>query len=197
MESRVKRPELTLPEVESAALSALYHGATAILEYGSGGSTVLAAALPEKRIFTVESDAAWLGMMQEWFAQNPPVSPPELHHGDVGPTKRWGYPASTASFLLWPNYAQTVWDRADFAMPEVVLVDGRFRLACMLTVAWRMTRPLVMLVDDYSGRPGYHEAESMLGAPQMIGRLARFDLVPGLIPMTRLHLVVDSHLRAL
>lgn len=189
------RPKLTLPETEAAALQAAYLAASVILEYGSGGSTLMAAEMPGKRITSVESDAAWLTRLHHWFAQNPPASVPTLHHGNIGPTRRWGYPTTNDAFRRWPAYPQSVWDIPEFAAPDVVLVDGRFRLACLLTVALRTQKPVVVLVDDYIDRPPYHDAEAILGAPQMIGRMARFDLVPGLVPMSRLALVIDSHLR--
>lgn len=192
---QVKRPRLTMPEAEAAALHQVYAAASVILEYGSGGSTLMAAELPDKRITSVESDAAWLARMRAWFVENPPASLPLMHHGDIGPTKPWGYPATNDTFRRWPSYAQSVWDLPGFAAPDVVLIDGRFRLACLLTVALRTTKPVVAIVDDYIDRPPYHDAEAVLGAPQMIGRMARFDLTPGLIPMTRLALVIESHLR--
>lgn len=193
----LKRPKLTMPDVEAAELKGIYRQGSIILEYGSGGSTVMASEMSGKRITSVESDAAWLAKMQRWFAENPPASVPLMHHGNIGPTKPWGYPASNDTFRRWPGYAQSVWDLPGFAAPDVVLIDGRFRLACLLTVALRIGAPVVALVDDYIDRPPYHEAETMFGPPQMIGRMARFDLVPGLIPMNRLALVIDSHLRPL
>ena len=164
------RPKLTMPETEVAALHGLYQAARIILEYGPGGSTVMAAEMPGKRITSVESDAAWLSKLHGWFAQVPPASMPVLHHGNIGQTRLWGYPAAKESFRRWPDYVQSVWDLPDFAAPDVVLVDGRFRLACLLTVALRTVQPVVVLVDDYIDRPPYHDPESVLGAPQMIGR---------------------------
>lgn len=193
----LSRPVLTLPEAEAAELSARYHAAEVILEYGSGGSTLLAADIPDKRIYTVENDRAWIDRLHAWFVGHPPASMPLLHHADVGPTRQWGHPVDETAFRLWPAYVQAIWDHPDFLAPDVVLVDGRFRLACLLTAALRTQKPLAVLVDDYIDRPGYHEAEPVLGAPVMIGRMARFDLTPGMIPMTRLRLVIDSHMRPL
>ena len=192
-----QRPELTFPEAEAAALEAAYRQAAVILEYGAGGSTVMASDMPDKRIYTVESDRAWIDRLHAWYVGHPPASMPLLHHADIGPTRKWGYPADDSTFRLWPAYSQAIWDHADFRAPDVVLIDGRFRLACLLTVALRTKGPMIVLVDDYIDRPGYHEAEEMCGPPRMIGRMARFDLKPGLIPMHRLRLVIDSHLRPL
>ena len=69
----ISRPELTLPEAEAAHSRAAYKDAKAILEYGSGGSTVMAAEMPGKRVWSVESDADWAQMMRDWFAAHPPA----------------------------------------------------------------------------------------------------------------------------
>ena len=103
-----KRPELTLPAREAAAVQAACARAATILEYGSGGSTVLAAEMPDKVIFSVESDAGWLAKMQAYFAEHRPVSPVYLHLGDIGPTKAWGHPSGEAGFRKWPGYAISV-----------------------------------------------------------------------------------------
>ncbi len=186
-----------MPEAEAAVLADLYQRSAVILEYGSGGSTVLAAELPDKRIQTVESDADWIARLQTWFVDHPPASMPLLHHADIGPTRKWGHPTGEAAFRLWPGYVQAIWDHPDFLPPDAVLIDGRFRLACLLTVALRTTKPVTVLVDDYIDRAPYHEAEAILGKPYMTGRMARFDLIPGMVPMDRLSLIVTSHLSPL
>ena len=45
----ITRPELTMPEAESALLRETYGRAGVILEYGTGGSTVVASELPGMR----------------------------------------------------------------------------------------------------------------------------------------------------
>lgn len=191
------RPTLTMPAPVAAHVALCYGVADVILEYGSGGSTVLAAELPDKVIFTVESDAAWLADVQGWFDANPTPSRPLLHHADIGPTKAWGAPKSESSFRLWPGYPNSVWDRPDFQAPDVVLIDGRFRLACLLTTMLRITRPTVALVDDYLKRPTYHTVETLVAPTRMVGRMAQFDLQPQMVPMDRLSWLIDAYLRPL
>ena len=163
-----ERPTLTLPPEESAALTAAYQGAGVILEYGTGGSTVLAADLA-RVVFSVESAPGWLTMMQGWFHANPPKAALHLHHGDIGKTRAWGYPADNKQVARWSNYPVSVWDRPDFQHPDVVLIDGRFRVACLYTTLLRITRPVHVLWDDYIDRPAYHKVEAMVGAPAWWG----------------------------
>ncbi|MDX5401331.1 MAG: hypothetical protein LPK02_02975 [Rhodobacterales bacterium] len=188
---------MTLPEAEATLVRAAYERAEVILEYGSGGSTVMAAEMPGKTIFSVESDAAWVAMMQAWFAANPPTSAVHMHHADIGPTVSWGRPASESTFRKWPGYALSVWDLDGFAQPDVVLIDGRFRPACLMTVALRSTRPVTVLFDDYIGRKPYHSVESLIRPAEIVGRMARFDVTPMALPADRLQWLVGLYQRPL
>jgi len=191
------RPELTLPAAEAAALHAAYAQAGVILEYGSGGSTVMAAEMPGKRVFSVESDIDWMKMMRRWFRANPPLSPVVVHQAGIGATARWGKPLDDSDYAKWPNYPNSVWDRDDFAHPDVVLIDGRFRPACLMTVALRILRPVTVLFDDYRSRKAYHTVEDLLKPTEMIGRMARFDVAPMTLPPARLSWLVGLFLKPL
>jgi hypothetical protein len=189
------RPTLTLPPAEAAALTAAYAAADVILEYGSGGSTVLAAEMSGKTVFSVESGADWAAGLQAWFDENPPASTVHLHAVDIGPTGDWGAPISQRGWRRYHHYPLSVWDRTDFLHPDVVLIDGRFRLACLLTVLHRITRPVVVLFDDYRDRNVYHRAETLVQPSSLIGRMARFDLVPRTMAPTDLAMFVDAFSR--
>ena len=52
-EPAVDRPVITLPPDEEAAVRRYYAQAQVILEYGSGGSTVIAAELPGKTLVLI------------------------------------------------------------------------------------------------------------------------------------------------
>ncbi|MGR3320597.1 MAG: hypothetical protein ACU0DK_01555 [Pseudooceanicola sp.] len=185
-EARIARPELTFPETEGRLVRAEYERAGVILEYGSGGSTVMAAEMPGKLVTSVESDKAWARMMRGWFEENPPASPVEIVHHDIGPTKEWGQPRTHKGWKKYPGYPLKVWDAKDFRQPDVVLVDGRFRVGCALATAFRTAKPVVLLIDDYADRERYHEVEEFIGRPGMTGRLARFEVAPMPVPPEKL-----------
>ena len=190
-----ERPTLTLPREAAEVLRAAYAGAGVILEYGSGGSTIMAGEMPGKRVFSVESDADWARRMRGWFAVNPPAADVTIHHANIGPTKEWGHPADDRQFRRWPGYANSVWERDDFVHPDVVLVDGRFRAACLMTVAMRIRRPVTVLFDDYLARDAYHKVEVLLKPAAMFGRMARFDLTPQPFPVDRLGWLIGLFLK--
>ncbi len=188
-------PRLTLPPDAAAALRTAYGQAGVILEYGSGGSTVVAAELPGRVVFAVESDRAWLTGMERYFEANPPAADVRLHHGDIGPTRDWGHPADDRRFRRWPSYPLSVWDRPDFLHPDVVLIDGRFRVACLLTVAFRCARPVTVLFDDYLNRRTYHAVEPFLAPAGFAGRMAVFAVAPTPVPADRLGWVMNFYMR--
>lgn len=178
MTDALQPPKLTLPPEEAAVVRARFGAARVILEYGSGGSTVIAGAVAGARVFSVESDSEWVEMMRRWFATNPALAALTLHHADIGPTKEWGMPVNNRQVRHWPGYPNSVWDLPDFQQPDVVLIDGRFRLACFLTVLFRTTAPVNLLWDDYTERPGYHLAERLAKPVALHGRMAEFHLTP-------------------
>ena len=173
-----RSPELTFPEDEASLLRRLFAQASVVLEYGSGGSTVLAAELAKGIVISVESDRSWAETLSTWFVDNPPKADLRLHTVDIGETKKWGRPVGNASWQKFHRYPISVWDRDDFVHPDVVLIDGRFRAACWLTCMLRCTQPMTVLVDDYVDRPSYHTVEHFLMPTEIVGRMARFDMTP-------------------
>ncbi len=177
----IERPVLTMPEAEADWLRSAYAEANVILEYGSGGSTVMGAEMGEKTIFSVESDRKWAGMMQDWFDANETKSDVHIQPVWVGPTGKWGTPTKNETHGKWPKYPLKIWDLESFQHPDVVLVDGRFRTACFLATLFRITKPVTLYFDDYIDREHYHMVEDFVPRTETRGRMARFDLTPQVI----------------
>lgn len=171
-------PTLTLPPQEAEAVMAAYDRASVILEYGSGGSTILAASVAQRAVFSVESDAAWAKRLSLYLKQNPSPGRVHLHIVDIGKTAAWGKPVNDDGWRGYYHYPISVWDRPDFEAPDVVLIDGRFRAACFVTSVLRIRRKTVILWDDYLRRRSYHEVERWMKPVSMHGRLARFEVEP-------------------
>lgn len=174
----IPRPMLTLPEAEAAYLSAAYDTAGVILEYGCGGSTVMASEIAGTTVWAVESDMAFMQGLQGYFDANAPKAEVHLHHANIGPTGKWGTPKDDSKWRHWSKYPLGVWDLDGFAQPDVVLIDGRFRAACFLAVAYRTSAPLTIYWDDYAEREKYHEVERLAKPVEMVGRMARFEIEP-------------------
>lgn len=179
-------PASDMPQPEHDLLRETYAAARVILEYGSGHSTVLAASMPGKLIFSVESDRAWAMKLQLKLDQGAYPSPAVLYPVDIGPTGDWGRPLDFSHWQKFHRYPAAIWEEGFFRHPDVVLIDGRFRPACLAAVLMSARRPLRVLFDDYPGRPPYHAVEAFVKPADMVGRIAIFDVGPGLVPADRM-----------
>jgi hypothetical protein len=145
------------------------------IEFGSGGSTLLADRMGVRTI-SVESDRYYAKAVRKRLSgPNVRVLTP-----NIGVTAPWGYPLfrrpTRRRQRRWRNYIE-----APFAngAPDLVLIDGRFRVACSLQAAHHAhehSHPATLLFEDYASRPQYRIIERYLGVPQMIGRVAVFEI---------------------
>ncbi|MBL9061030.1 glycosyltransferase family 2 protein [Tabrizicola sp.] len=179
--------KLTFPQQERDYMVRAYADAKVILEYGSGGSTVMAAQAG-CRVISVESDKAWAESLAGVLKGISDKA--HVHHADIGPTRAWGYPSQNDRVQSYHTYALSVWDRRDFQDPDLVLIDGRFRAACLAAVKMRARRPTTVLFDDYVDRRYYHAVEKLAVKEEVIGRLARFTVTPGPVPPEMLTQVI-------
>ncbi len=195
MSNAVWEMEALPPNIE-AHLRAAYAAARVILEYGSGGSTLMAAAMPGKFILSVESDRAWAVKLQLRLDTEATASPAIVYPVDIGETGRWGRPVDGAAWQRFHRYPLAIWDEPFFRHPDVILIDGRFRPACLMTAALRIARPVTVLFDDYGNRPQYHMVEELVRPVRRIGRMAEFRLEPGGVPGEAASLLMASFAQA-
>lgn len=175
----IVEPSVTLPPAVRDFVTEQYRAAGVILEYGSGGSTII-AAMSGARTFSVESDPDWARNVERWLVANDLQEKVTLHHADIGPTTAWGRPEKRRLHhaTRYLQYPLSVWKLPDFRHPDVVFVDGRFRVACFLAAMTQIRRPTRLLFDDYAGREHYHVVEGFQRPTQFVERMAVFDLAP-------------------
>jgi hypothetical protein len=171
-------PQLTFPDEEQAFVRQEYARAGRILEYGSGGSTRLAADLG-KPVIAVESDKGWARQMNALLAKRAPGAEAVVVYADIGPTVEWGKPATPEAMARYHRYPLQIWNRPGFQHPDLILIDGRFRVACFCASLLHITRPTRVLFDDYHGRASYAVVDRLVKPALKVGRMAVFDLVPG------------------
>lgn len=170
--------KLSFPAEEAAHVRASYKAAQVILEYGSGGSTVLAARMPGKLVFSVESDRDWAIRLQQALDRSDLPSPAIVYPIDIGPTGAWGRPIDDRAWRNYFDYPTRIWDEPFFRHPDLILIDGRFRPACLAYACLRVQKPVRVLFDDYVNRPAYSAIERLAKPIRTIGRLAEFRLEP-------------------
>ena len=148
-----------MTDAEIGVLRECYSKATSLVEFGSGGSTLLAARSPSlRRIWSVESDPAWIETLRGQREVAHAERDGRLHftHADIGRTGDYGTPLDEAAKSRWADYHQTVWRDPATAAADLVLVDGRFRVACALEALARCQPHTILLIHDFWNRTHYH-----------------------------------------
>ena len=96
---------------------------------------------------------------------------------DVGDVADWGYPISFEKKQNFVKYANWFWE---FGLkPDLVVIDGRFRILCFLTSIKFASIGTQIIFDDYTNRPFYHVAEDFLKIKDTCGRQALFEVDKG------------------
>lgn len=164
-----------MPDAAVTVLSERLKSTKCYLEYGSGGSTVLAANLGVQRIFSVDTSAEWLDKVRATIGEGY-SGILETLFVDIGPTKKWGYPVSNSQFQKWPQYFISPWEHIGEAKlsPDLILIDGRFRVSCFLVSLAYASIGTTLLFDDYVNRKYYHAVERLLKPINCHDRMAEF-----------------------
>ena len=150
-----------MTEPEERAFRNLLAPAVNVLEFGCGGSTVVAATSITGRLVSIDSSADWLGKVRTALTEALPTASVSLRYVDIGPTKEGGYPVDTARYTDWPNYHGQVWDDESANDFDLFVVDGRFRVACFVQTVLRCRTDAVIVFHDYAPRPSYHVVERL------------------------------------
>lgn len=151
------------------------------LEYGAGGSTRLAARMGVGQIFSVESDVKFSKKVIESALADNPDCRLVMKTPNIGATGAFGAPVDTSAFYRWPGYALNIWDdiRAAGQSPDLVLIDGRFRVACFAACMIFCEENVEILFDDYTGRTKQYGVAGQLCKPTRIeGNMAVFHVPP-------------------
>lgn len=141
-------------------------------EYGCGASTDWVLKHTELHVLSVDSSAEWVAKVAARHGDNPRLN---LHHVDLGPLITWGRPADYSRRDSFDLYSDWLWQQPQ--TPEVVLIDGRFRVRCFLTTLKFAAPGTRIVFDDYIDRPYYHFVENFVERNQVCGRQCLF-IVP-------------------
>lgn len=144
---------------EVSYLAAFLGRTGSYVEFGAGGSTVLACQLVSGRVIAVDSSREWLDKVARACAELADRPQPLLVHVDIGPTGAWGAPIDEGGRDRWPRYSSAVWECPGATLADLYLIDGRFRVACALEALLRCRSDAILLVHDYAPRPQYRIIE--------------------------------------
>ncbi len=144
------------------------------LEFGSGGSTFLALLYSQMKITSIESSLEWLTYLRKWNLITHALKEKRLdfHHIDIGRVGAWGTPLDMDRKESFPNYSSQIFQsKNDF---DIVFIDGRFRIACVLATLLYCNPNTKILIHDFNNRPQYHKIIEFLDFVDTCDSLAEF-----------------------
>jgi hypothetical protein len=198
---------MPIPDLEDAKMSAAERArlgealaqSRRYLEFGMGGSSLMAVRAGIAEMVSVDSDPVWV----EAVRGHPEIAPRAadgsvaLLHADIGPVTDWGRPADRSGLRKWSAYISCAW--AEWArrgsLPDLVFVDGRFRVACCLSVAAVCANlpdeqfPRLLMHDVDDKRAYYRDALELFEAVETVETLLAMRPrrgLPASLALTRL-----------
>jgi hypothetical protein len=161
------------------------------MEFGAGGSTCLASSMGNPSI-SIDSSDEWLTKVAAECALNPNAPQPRLVKADIGPTGDWGWPVDGATRDKWPSYYTTAWAEPDSAKCDLFLIDGRFRVACFMSVILHCRPSAIILIHDFFSRPAYHVVKEICEEVARAEELSAFQ-APANVDRGRAQAILDAH----
>jgi hypothetical protein len=125
-------------------------------EYGSGGSTYQANSRSNiQKIYSVESDKEWHNKLKNIIKTN---KVQYIYNEMNTLPNSWGYPGDNCSDLEKINYSDQIkkLSKEEQNNIDLVLIDGRFRVACCLKLFDIVNNDCVIIFDDFFPRKNYN-----------------------------------------
>jgi len=163
-----------MTDQEQACFSQFLRRAASYVEFGCGGSTLLASKLVSGAVTSVDSSKKWLKRVRAESRKNADCLPPKLIHVDIGRIGKWGRPIDRSTIDRWPEYSSGIWNVPGTRDADLYLVDGRFRVACFMQTLLHCKPDALVLFHDYICRPKYHVVEAFARPVFACGTLCGF-----------------------
>ncbi len=117
-------------------------------EFGSGGSTNI-ASFYKLKTYSVDSDVDWHQKLKD---KNITA---QYFTVDLK-SKTYGFPGNDTTLEDWKKYIEAYKDEFN---ADIILIDGRFRVACSLDIFSKIRNDTIVLIHDYKNRKEYHIIE--------------------------------------
>ena len=134
---------MTIKEID--LLKNYASSANLYFEYGCGGSTVLVNSYTNiKRIVSIDSCLEWIEKTKQQISDTSKLN---FHYIDInGNCSGWGSPIDESKISDWVKYPNSILEQKENF--DLVLVDGRFRVACCAAAAIKMSKNSFLLLHD-------------------------------------------------
>ena len=148
--------------------------ANVVGEYGCGKSTNWILKNTNAQLLSVDTSSQWVKRTCE--INSPFLDRLSIEHVDVGPLGNWGRPVGYSHAENFSTYTDSIWSHV--LKPDLIIVDGRFRVACFLTSLKNADEGALIFFDDYTNRPHYHYVENYVSRVEVCGRQSMFIVPP-------------------
>ncbi len=125
---------------------------------------------PKQKIFSIDSSVEWVKIVKNNASCEAKVAAGllSMEHVDVGPIGEWGVPVGNTARDRWHTYSQAISKHQDVKF-DVVLVDGRFRIACVIH-SFLSNPDAIVLIHDFF-EPHHHETyKKLLSVADVVAR---------------------------
>lgn len=141
-------------------------------EIGCGQSTCFAAnAANIEVIYSVDNSQEWINYVKD-AVMSKKVN---LIHIDLGVLGEWGRPKGYEKIENLDHYALSLINQKH--KPELILIDGRFRVFCFLRIITSCDYDLKIIFDDYLEERAYYKIVEKIIVPSFTnGRQALFEI---------------------
>ena len=164
-----------LTEKERFFFTLLLKKSKKYLEFGMGGSTLLAFITPNiEKIISIDSDYNWIQNIKKFKnIKDEEGKRIILNYINVGKVRNWGFPISKNSNI--PNYSKQIFQKFENDY-DFVFIDGITRVACALQIILNCKPDIKILIHDFNYRPYYHILYKYLDIIYAIDSFALFSI---------------------
>lgn len=142
-------------------------------EYGCGKSTNWVLNNTSSKILSVDTSSEWIEFVEKKNQKY--IDRLKIFYINLGAVGDWGRPINYDKCNNFVRYTDQIWQQND--KPDLVLIDGRFRVCCFLTSLKYADEGTKIIFDDYILRPHYHFIEKYVNRIESSGRQCLF-IVP-------------------
>lgn len=123
-------------------------------EYGCGKTTKWVLNNTSANVIADDTSSEWIAAVKNDIVSSSRL---DINYTNLGKTVGYGYPVSFEKIEYFSDYTDYIWKQNK--RPELVLVDGRFRVCCFLSCLKYADVGTKIIFDDYTDRPHYHFVE--------------------------------------
>jgi len=142
-------------------------------EYGCGKSTCWVLKNTSSKIISVDTSLDWIDLVKKKNQEK--LDRLDIYHVDLGEIGNWGRPKTYEKIECFAEYTDIIWLKQK---PELILIDGRFRVCCFLTTLKFADEGTKIIFDDYTNRQNYHFVEKYVERFKVYGRQCLFIVPP-------------------